>query len=85
MAADESTGVGVTPVDKLGDVKDSSIKEGNASSMDDAVRFVAAHQDLPPMTPEIEKRIKKKIDGWMIPLVRRPFGLAEAACVLTLL
>lgn len=70
MAADDSTGVGVTPVDKVADVQDSSIKEGKTTTMDGAARFVAAHQDLPPMTPEIEKRIKKKIDAWMIPLVR---------------
>ena len=35
---------------------------------DEAARFVAAHADYPPMTPEMEKRIKKKIDAWIIPL-----------------
>lgn len=40
---------------------------------DDKVsQFVVAHQHLPPMTPEIEKTIKKKIDAWMIPLVSSP-------------
>ena len=77
MAADDSMGVGVTPDSKLGDVKDPSIKDGKTLAGDDAVLFVAAHQDLPPMTPEIEKRIKRKIDAWMIPLVwRNPFRLA---------
>ena len=71
MAAEDSMGVGVTPAGKVGDERDPSIKDGKTVSGDDAVQFVAAHQDLPPMTPEIEKRIKKKIDAWMIPLVWR--------------
>ena len=35
---------------------------------DKVAQFVAAHQDYPPMTPEMEKRIKRKIDAWIIPL-----------------
>lgn len=37
---------------------------------DRLAKFVAEHQGYPPMTPEMEKRIKKKIDAWIIPLVR---------------
>lgn len=70
MAIDESVGVETTSPEKSSGVQASSIKDGKTAALDGAVQFVTAHQDLPPMTAEIEKRIKKKIDGWMIPLVR---------------
>lgn len=51
----------------------ASVDLTRKESPDDRVaQFVAEHQDYPPMTPEMEKRIKKKIDAWIIPLVRIP-------------
>lgn len=55
------------------DVTNMSVDAGKHDDasvpLDDAARFIAAHADsYPPMTPEIEKRIKKKIDAWLIPL-----------------
>ncbi|KAI1495433.1 major facilitator superfamily domain-containing protein [Biscogniauxia marginata] len=37
--------------------------------LDDAVKYLAKSDEYPPMTPEQEKRIVKKIDAWMIPLL----------------
>lgn len=54
------------------DVTDTPVDVGkmdNASMpLDEAALFIAAHADYPPMTPEMEKRIKKKLDAWLIPL-----------------
>ena len=59
-----------------GSLKD--VGHASAVSVDMAVKeaadgqvaqFVAEHRNYPPMTPEMEKRIKKKIDAWIIPLV----------------
>lgn len=65
-----------------------SIDLTRKESPDDRVaQFVAEHQDYPPMTPEMEKRIKKKIDAWIIPLVRSPpsyHGLFTSAYALHL-
>ncbi|KAI8298537.1 hypothetical protein K4K61_011580 [Colletotrichum sp. SAR11_59] len=37
--------------------------------LDEAAEFLANANDYPPMTPEMGKRIVKKIDAWMIPLL----------------
>ncbi|KAJ0317093.1 hypothetical protein Brms1b_005126 [Colletotrichum noveboracense] len=37
--------------------------------LDEAAEFLANANDYPPMTPEMEKKIVKKIDAWMIPLL----------------
>lgn len=58
----------------------SSISQGHMettkgldeNTLDDAARYLAnAAEDYGPMTPEMEKRIVKKIDSWIIPLVSR--------------
>lgn len=38
-------------------------------TLDEAAEFLANANNYPPMTPEMEKKIVKKIDAWMIPLV----------------
>ncbi|KAM5349780.1 hypothetical protein ACJ41O_006285 [Fusarium nematophilum] len=43
---------------------DKKSREGHG---DQATKVVAAHQDYPPMTREMEKRIKRKIDVWTFP------------------
>ncbi|SPO01042.1 related to allantoate permease [Cephalotrichum gorgonifer] len=54
------------------DVVDASVGSvnmtGKESPDDKVVQLIAEHQDYPPMTPEMEKKIKKKIDAWIIPL-----------------
>lgn len=55
----------------------SSDEKNVPAANDEAAAFVAEFQHLPPMTPEIEKRIKKKIDGWMIPLVSHTIFLCR--------
>ncbi|CZR57839.1 related to permease of the major facilitator superfamily [Phialocephala subalpina] len=37
--------------------------------IDKAAEFLANNGPYPPMTPEAEKRMMKKIDGWMIPFL----------------
>lgn len=37
--------------------------------IDKAAEFLANNGPYPPMTPEQEKRLLKKIDGWMIPFL----------------
>lgn len=38
-------------------------------TLDEAAKYLANHEEFGPMTPEQEKKIVKKIDAWMIPLV----------------
>lgn len=38
-------------------------------ALDEAAKYLADHEEFGPMTPEQEKKIVKKIDSWMIPLV----------------
>ena len=66
MAVNDSYNIEATRV--ADERSDHNMKEVPA---DKAAQFVAGHQDYPPMTPEMEKRIKRKIDRWMIPLVRK--------------
>jgi hypothetical protein len=41
--------------------------------LDETARYLAnAAEEYGPMTPEMEKRIVKKIDSWIIPLVSQP-------------
>lgn len=41
--------------------------------VDDAAKYLAntAVSRFPPLTPEGEKKLRRKIDAWMIPLVRQ--------------
>lgn len=45
------------------------LKSTQDGVLDEAATFLANADAFPPMTPEMEKRIVKKIDAWMIPLV----------------
>lgn len=68
MATDESKGVEPAVSHRDGErmeTDDAMTKAGVGL----AAKFVAEHQNYPPMTPEIEKKLVRKIDGWMIPLV----------------
>lgn len=38
-------------------------------ALDEAAKYLANHEEYGPMTPEQERKIVKKIDAWMIPLV----------------
>lgn len=49
-----------------GSVHDSKIESDEPAGQ--AAKFIAAHADYVPMTPEMEKKIKKKLDAWLIPL-----------------
>lgn len=63
----DSKSIDRVPSQGNGDTAEIDIN-AEAKVQGEAAKFVIAHQDYPPMTPEIEKRVKKKIDSWMIPL-----------------
>lgn len=70
MAADDDTRVEAVSAHGSGNNVNSHTAGDEKPVPDDkAAQFVVAHQNYPPMTAEQEKRIKKKIDAWMIPLV----------------
>lgn len=46
-----------------------AIKGVNDENLDEAARYLATTEEYGPMTPEKEKKIVKKIDAWMIPIV----------------
>ncbi|KAH9888205.1 major facilitator superfamily domain-containing protein [Xylariomycetidae sp. FL2044] len=54
--------VSTTPGDVTKTVADEGV-------LDDAARYLANTDEYPPMTPEMEKKIVRKIDAWMIPLL----------------
>lgn len=79
MAAQDSADVEHGAANDAGATSAASIDLTRKESPDDRVaQFVAEHQNYPPMTPEMEKRIKKKIDAWIIPLVRIPSAYTRA-------
>lgn len=45
-------------------------KADASGANDAAAQFLATVGPFPPMTPEEEKKLVRKIDRWMIPLVR---------------
>lgn len=55
-----------------GEIQDDAETKLQEDVIDDAAKFLAGAraEQYPPLTPEREKRLRKKIDSWMIPLVR---------------
>lgn len=45
--------------------------------VDDAANYLANTSQFAPLAPEREKRLLRKIDSWMIPLVRRPLDVED--------
>lgn len=71
MAADDDTRVEAASANESGmHGNDHVVGDEKNVHADKAAQFVVENQNYPPMTPQMEKRIKRKIDGWMIPLVR---------------
>lgn len=54
-----------------GEIKDSNGSKLPEEATDDAARYLSDTRAelFQPLTPEREKRLRKKIDSWMIPLV----------------
>lgn len=54
-----------------GEVQDGSGSKIPEEAADDAAKYLSdtRAQQFQPLTPEREKRLRKKIDSWMIPLV----------------
>lgn len=72
MAADKDAAARRSgDVHEVADGTNASFRDGKVAvhdAADQAAQFIAAHADYPPMTPEMEKKVKKKIDAWIIPL-----------------
>jgi hypothetical protein len=49
---------------EVGALKGTSNRE-----LDEAAKYLAGHDEFGPMTPEMEKKLVKKIDAWILPLV----------------
>lgn len=54
-----------------GEVQDGSGSKLPEEATDDAAKYLTdtRAEQFQPLTPEREKRLRKKIDSWMIPLV----------------
>lgn len=61
---------GIQPSDSTTQGQSEILKSPRDGVLDEAATFLANADAFPPMTPEMEKKIVKKIDAWMIPLVR---------------
>ena len=84
MAAQDSRDAELGSPNHVSNTSTVSVDLAQKASPDDRLaQFVAEHQDYPPMTPEMEKRIKKKIDAWIIPLVRANTSLILCVCAYT--
>ena len=59
-----------TPTQTLdADMKDMKPVVGH-EELDEAATYLAGHEEFGPLTPEKEKALVRKIDAWMLPLVR---------------
>lgn len=57
-----------------GETEPTAAKTLDENVVDEAAKYLASTRDgqYAPLTPEMEKKLRKKIDSWMIPLVRVP-------------
>ncbi|KXH36163.1 hypothetical protein CNYM01_12079 [Colletotrichum nymphaeae SA-01] len=60
---------GIQPSDSTTQGQSEILKSPRDGVLDEAATFLANADAFPPMTPEMEKNIVKKIDAWMIPLL----------------
>lgn len=60
-----------------------TLKHVDDRALDEAARYLATTEEYGPMTPEMEKKIVKKIDAWMIPLVCLDPTVGGRTCELT--
>ncbi|KAL4967001.1 allantoate permease [Aspergillus stella-maris] len=51
------------------DPGENDVKDSQTPEADEAARFLASVGPFPPMTPDQEKKLVRKIDRWMIPLL----------------
>lgn len=73
---DRSQGKGELEIDRApsngeGEIHFTTAKSLVDNNIDEAAKYLAGERQYPPLTPEKEKRLRKKIDAWMIPLVSK--------------
>ncbi|KAK6421162.1 hypothetical protein LTR81_005837 [Elasticomyces elasticus] len=59
----------LSPSDQEQPSGDELLKDSSAHLVDDAAKFLASTASYPPMTEQQEKKLLRKIDRWMIPLL----------------
>lgn len=64
-------------------VEGETLKTTDDRALDEAAKYLAHTEGYGPMTPEKEKQIVKKIDAWMIPMVRADTSSEDRAPELT--
>lgn len=62
----------VRPTASLDAIETGEIQGKSTRELDDAAKYLAGHDEFGPLTPEMEKKLVKKIDAWILPLVRFP-------------
>lgn len=65
-----------------GETTATGAKASNDMVVDDAAKYLANASQFAPLTPEKEKKLRQKIDSWMIPLVIRPRMLKTASLLI---
>lgn len=55
-----------------GEIEDTTSKRPDDANLDEAAKYLAKANaaQYAALTPDREKKLRKKIDSWMIPLVR---------------
>ncbi|KAF3768148.1 hypothetical protein M406DRAFT_70242 [Cryphonectria parasitica EP155] len=72
MSSDKKdTAIHPVPSQGHGEIQDDTKRQLHEDNVDEAAKYLAvAHaEQYAPLTPEREKRLRKKIDSWMIPLL----------------
>lgn len=59
-----------TPSNGQGETESTTARSLGDNTIDEAAKYLAKERQYPPLTPEREEKLRRKIDSWMIPLVR---------------
>lgn len=72
----ENDPIHLTTSHDQGETEITTAKTLDENVVDEAAKYLANTRDsqYPPLTPDREKKLRKKIDSWMIPLVRARCG-----------
>lgn len=56
-----------------GETESATAKHSDSNTLDEAATYLAGERPYAPLTAARERQLRKKIDSWMIPLVRQSF------------
>lgn len=72
----------VHPTASLDGIETGEIKGTSTRELDEAAKYLAGHDEFGPLTPEMEKKLLKKIDAWILPLVSSLIVVTASECML---